>query len=198
MRKLKPYILSVGILFIGLAVGCFFLFRTLDFNNNPEKSLALLVSVIGLIFGVFQVFLNLTVQGERSKTQLRHNDYKELVKSLNSISDLMNESLINELNLNGLVATLLNKKNEYLSFVVHNDDYLFTGLKNNDVIKNCLYTIEELGVRTDKYRYELGKVDGDKDSGIILHMNWHNDVVDILKRYNEFKYDVLRVVRKNI
>lgn len=194
MRKFKPYILPVLILVIGF-IFLYFLFRYLDFNENKDKSLALLLSAVGLIFGFFQVFLNISMQGVRNKVQLRHAEYKELGKVLNGISELLNENMMKELNIHGLANSLLNRINEFKGFIENNGNYLFPGIHNNKVAKETRDELHAIFARTDRFRKEL-ETSQDKDmERMIFEMNWHNDVRENLKQFNDLKSKLMKEVQ---
>lgn len=205
--KIRPYIFPFFILIGGLIATYYWLFMSLDFENNIDRSLALIISVAGLIFGVFQVVLNLNIQSARSKTQLRHSEYKELVKILNSISELLNEHMMNELNIHGLLTSFLNRENEYISFMNINNDYLFPGIQKSKVALDTLEELDKIHICIDKFRIKLEEIEKKKallnytdpiepdPVKIIMQMNWHNEVRDNLKKYAELKFKLLKEIQ---
>ncbi|WP_161889558.1 hypothetical protein [Pontibacter russatus] len=208
MKKITPYILPTSILVGGIFIISLVAYFNFGFQWDKEKSITFLLSSLGLVFAVFQVVLNIKIQAVRNKTALRHNEYKDFQKLLNSISELLINEMVSEPNVEGLVSALLNKKNEVISFILSNDTYLFDGIKENNVLKETLYIVEDLGVRTDKYRAELDKIEETRKSmqgniynpvrDNLLRMEWHNDINKILKRFHELKHQALKEIQKHI
>lgn len=208
MKKVTPYILPISILVVGILIISVVAYFNFDLLWEKDKSITFLLSSLGLVFAAFQVVLNIKIQAIRNKAALRHTEYKDFLKLLNSISELMINEMINKPNVEGLVSTLLNKKNEVISFIVSNDNYLFNGIKDNEIIKETLYAVEDLSVRTDKYRAELDEIEKIRRSmqgnvynpnrDNLLLMTWYNDVNEILKKFHELKHQALREIQKYI
>jgi hypothetical protein len=209
IKGLAPYIFP-SLLLIGLLSIYFFVYIKFGIAENGEKSITISLSAIGLIFAFFQVFLNLNVQAARNKAQLRHTEYKELIKLLNSVSEILNDGLVKGItfkDVQGLVTSLLNKRNEFVSFVVHNDSYLFKGIKKNKVLVDTSELLHTFSVRTDKFRDDLEKIEKRKAPSTsdinwqevildeVTKMSWHNDVNQTLIKYNEKKHEVLKEVQ---
>lgn len=179
----------------------------LNFENGIEKPLALTISVVGLIFGIFQVVLNIKVQAARNKAQLRYSEYKELLKMLHNISELLNEHMMKDLNIHGLLTSFMNRKNEYISFMNNNNSFLFPGIQKTKIAENTLDKLDEIHLATDRFRIELEKAEKKKalvgvtDTGeddidkAILQMNWHREIRENLKQYNDLKYKLLKEIQ---
>jgi hypothetical protein len=208
MKRLQPYFVPTIILICGISCILTIAYYNFDFFWEKEKSITFLLSGLGLIFAIFQVVLNINIQQTRNLATLRHTEYKELIKLLNGISDLMNTGMLTDIKAHTLVSSLMNKQNEFISFVKHNNTYLFQGIQDNNILKETLYIIEELTVRTDKYRFgidEIAKLKqrqvGDNHyevMEVIDHIDWHNDIKEVLNRYNNLKHQALSEIQKYI
>lgn len=213
MKGLKPYI-SPFLLLVALLAIFFVCYVKLGLAEHGDKSIAILLSAIGLIFAIFQVFLNLSVQGARNKAQLRHTEYKELIKLLNSISENLTEYLTKKItvkDLQILATSLLNKQNEFMSFVINNDNYLFKGIQKNHKINECNELLRNMNIITDKFKVDLGKLEKNKKKSLtndfdwsevtidsITRMEWDYNINDNLKKFNDKKHEVLSELQRYI
>lgn len=200
--KLKPYIVPALIIVIGIFV--------VSFLFHKDTQTPIVLSVIGAFFGAFQLALNIQVQTVRNQTSLRHSEYKEFLKLLNSISEIMTKAMMDKkLDIHNLSATLMIKYTEYNSFIQSNDTYLFKNINYNPVLTSSLRDLGKLLERTDKYRYDLDQImkkeiSADVDQlghdieNIFLKMNWHNEVREVLKGYSKLKYEAIRELQKYI
>jgi len=208
MRKIFSYSGPIILLIVLLLLIYFFLFPYLDFTNNKEKSIAILTSLVGLCFGVFQVYLNTLVQSKREKSKLRHLEYKELVNNLNSIQEILNANMIQDIsNVHGLVNSLMNRINNYIAFISYNDSYLFSGLKDSDSAKKLRSILNSILERTDKMRKAIDDIlksevtNSSIDSDFVQkieELNWHNDMRQMLNEFIPAKYDLVKKVQKSI
>jgi hypothetical protein len=181
----------------------FGIYKHLGFENNITGSLPILLTLIGLLFAVFQVVLNIKIQAKRNVSQLRHTEYKEVVKILNSITDLVNEHMMNEANLHGLFVSLTHRINEYISFININNDYLFPNIINSGIAIETLHEVEKIKICTNKYIKELegqkGKTNNEEPDKIfnltqshVSKMNWYIEVREHIVKYNNLKFKFLK------
>lgn len=167
-------------------------FRYFDVLWNLEQSITIMISILGLLFAIFQVWLNIVIQDIRDMAALRHVEFKELIKLLNGISEVVNNSMTtNNTNIDGVVSVLLNKQTEFSSFMNSNDSYLFDNFSNNIYLNKAFDNLLEMIRITDNYRSELEKRPNDEFLEIINHVSWHNCIKDSLSSFNDTKQKAL-------
>lgn len=190
--KNKSLIYPILFLIITFPSIFFLSFKYFDVVWNLEQSITIMISILGLLFAIFQVWLNIVIQNIRDKAALRHIEFKELIKLLNGISEVVNNSMTtNNTNIDGVVSVLINKQTEFASFMNSNDSYLFENFKHNSYLNKAFDDLLEMIRITDNYRAELEKKPNDDFLEIINHVSWHNDIRESLSSFNETKQKAL-------
>jgi hypothetical protein len=190
--KNQSLIYPVLFLIITFPSAIFFSLKYFDIIWSLEQSITIMISILGLLFAIFQVWLNIVVQNIRDKAALRHIEFKELIKLLNSISEIVNNSMTtNNTNIDGVVSVLFNKQTEFASFMNSNDSYLFENFRFNIYLNKAFDDLLEMIRITDNYRAELDKKANDDLMEIINHVSWHNDIRESLGSFNQTKQSAL-------
>lgn len=196
IKKIPRYFLPTAVLILGISLSWLIFWET-DLVQDQNKSLTLLISSLGIIFGLFQVSLNISTQKIRDKNKLRYEEYRRVNTLLSSISESLNQNMNNEIRVHRLVVSLMNQINKFINFNKTNNEFLFEGIADKQISKNLHSELEEILVRTDELRAKLEKLEKRNDEAVefegkVREMNWHNDIRENLKVFNEIKYDYLK------
>ena len=161
---------------------------------GSDDTATVLFARLGFLFAVFQFcFLQLNNR-ERKYFDLRYTFYKETIKQLNLIGEIIQEGMIKEVKAEETMHKLMAAVNEIRLSIQANEALLFPKLRLNPssiAMGNCL---EGLVKRTDAYHVAVSN-DDSKEALFFESMNWHNEVREILQRFNEEKHAFLDTIR---
>jgi hypothetical protein len=196
--KNKMLVYPITFLVVLLPITFFLLTKYLDYDGKFEQALTITVSVLGLIFAIFQVWLNIAIQGIRNKASLRHTEYKELVRLMNSISEVVNDAMVmNVNNIEAVVNVLMNKQEVFASFINNNDNYLFNDIRYNTYLNEANRELLKMISVTDKFRAETQNVKmNDNLMNIIHQVSWDSAIGESLTSFNKTKHQALRDMHK--
>jgi len=210
MRQLEPYIIPVVLLTFLLSAVYFGLYRNLNNMADKQRVTTIILSALGLSFGLFQVLLNISVQGARNKSQLRYAEYKELGKLLASITELMTFGTSEKLNtftdVNRLYLTLHGKITDFEGFVATNSNFLFKGLDRKESVKSLHNDLLEIRHHTFDYKTRTDTIEmvyrGENENPEMERMElmseiviWLGNLHYSLSNFNKRKYEVLGEVQ---
>lgn len=182
---------------IAISIGWYIFFCLNIFTDNDKRIIGL-ISYYGLIFGIFQFTINqINIRAKRN-FELRISAYKEIIKLIETITQVLNEKLgtTDKFNFHGYVTRLLNLINEYTLFCKTNHEYLFPGVsKTNESqeVRKVLYDILET---TDKFRKAIDEGKNDEIYESFKRIDWHNAIRQKLKDLHEKKYSYFKILRK--
>ncbi|MDQ3395652.1 MAG: hypothetical protein M3512_16310 [Bacteroidota bacterium] len=157
------------------------------FNFSAVNSTPFLISFLGLLFAIFQVFLNINIQKQRDLNLLRQAEYKEVNKILNPVVSYLYEFIVKgDTNFNGLIHSIQSTKNEFDNFLNNYDDYFFEGIKKKENVGEIYIEFEGIlnrlkVIRRDVYncpKDENGNNIADELSYMINY--WHTETLIIL------------------
>jgi hypothetical protein len=185
IRKNWNYILLYSLTIASL-ITIWYLFFECGIVKGTDKILAALLPSLALTFGIFQTILSQINQKRRKLFDLRYEEFKSQIALISKISELINNGMSSEttVNAHGLVAQLLTLINEFLNFNRFQNEFLFKNIKEKEETKELKLVIEKILHRTDTFRKQID--DAKKKSELndfaigVHHMNWHNDVRELL------------------
>lgn len=193
ISKNKAFILPILFLTLGILATWYLFFEKAIIDDN-EKLLAGVISSLGLIIGIFQIWLN-QVNTKRNKIfQLRYNEYQHQFDLINQLSKTLNKNMTSQglENVHGLVSEIMTITNEVITFNRFQSNFLFPKIKDSEPSLKMKELLAKLLGRTDQLRKKIDDVEK-KDDGmkevvkLIEEMNWHNEVREILSKINENK-----------
>lgn len=196
--KLTPFVFLIAV--IGLT---WYLFFYIGIVTDNEERLTLLVAILAVTFGTIQFWISEINNKKRREFDLRYESYKDFVLIIDSISETINQEMVNQTqNPHAIVSKLMNLINQFGSATKMNSDYLFSGMAKNKETVKVSDILEKILFRTDKFRKEIDDaVNKNPDPTSILlvttigQMNWHNDTREYLKELNSCKHSFYKIVR---
>ncbi|WP_192820160.1 hypothetical protein [Rufibacter sp. LB8] len=209
--KLLPFTPPIAILSLGLLCIFHYVLPNLDFEAGTTTSITILVSTLGFLFAVFQVVLNIIIQGIRNKASLRHTEYKEMLNLLNTISDEINkglndDELMTKSKIFDFGDVLKMKQNLFRNFIVNNNTYLFKGIQENKVVKDMNNRFSEILIHIAMYHSKVKAIENShkhKDSPNSAQMeifkeylDFHNRGRELFVIYNDLKHPMLREMQR--
>jgi hypothetical protein len=201
--KITKYIWPIVFL-AGFSIGTYYFLIYLDLVTDSEKRITWIFTILGLSFGIFQFWVTEINNKIRRDYELRYEAYKELNKTIQAISEKLNEEMGKDggVGPHGLVTSLMNLVNQFQDTVKTNDDFLFPGLQHKpgfNALSKISFRILE---RADKMRKNIEDMQKKKisDEGlnalmVIERMNWHNDTRALLGELHDKKYDFYKEVK---
>jgi hypothetical protein len=189
------YVLASIFLLVVLFLSChLFLFD--DFVRESEaKITGMLVSLV-LGFGIFQFWINEVNIDRRRLYDFRHDAYKEFVRQIDDISEILNYEMTGKevQNLHLLLSRLMNNINRLNSAITMHGDFLFPGLHLSPEAKNMVRITEKILKRTEEFRLHCEsavKEENEIARNFRLstsRMQWHNEIGEYLKVFHNSKY----------
>lgn len=209
-RKIRPYLFPVSILFIGGAIIWIWIFP--KFDPKGDRFIPILVSSFGLVFGIFQVALNIAINQIKDKNKLRFSEFKEIGLILSGISDHVNNGVLtsiqdpDELNVNEFLRILWAEKNSYKEIIVNTNDFLFPKLDTNELAIKIREKILEIYSATNELNKGLKKAEKEKfqhikpnayeEEKLRLYYNWRTIVTESNREFNSLKYKFLNELKE--
>ena len=202
MKITRNYILPLVFL-IAMVGLTYYLFFSLDILPDNEKRMTGIFTTLGLTFGLFQFWISEVNNSKRREFDLRYESYKEFCLIIDQITETLNQEMGDSShNPHATVTKLLNLINQFQSLVKINSDFLFKELNKRQETKDIRDIIENILVRTDKFRKEIddaGKKNPDSAITSLIttigQMNWHNDTREHLKQLHDRKYLFYKAIR---
>ncbi|WPP52166.1 hypothetical protein [Catalinimonas niigatensis] len=198
---MKSYILPL-VFFIAM-MALTYLFIELNVIEDNEKRLTLIVTFLGLGFGVFQFFVTEINNQKRFEFNLKYEAYKELRNIIDLVFHTLNHEMITaESNPHGIASKVIILVNQYKSSVEFSSDVFFEGLtereeaiKVKDTLTKILDRANRLRIQIDNIHKKRSPDTMDEIAKVVEQMNWHNDTIQCLKDLNKHKFPFYRAIR---
>lgn len=199
VRKNLDYIFLYLSLIINTLV-IFYLFFKCKIIDGTDKILAVLIPLLALIVGVFQILLNQINQKRNKLFELRYQELQNQITLLQKITNLISENMTNYsiTNIHGLVSQLMNLLNEFINFNRFQKEFLFKGITDKESAKKLRDILRKILERTDEFRKQIDDNNKNESPNIELHkIKWHNDIKGYLKELDEknITYDYLNELK---
>lgn len=207
--KFKSYIPPILFLIAVVAL-TYFIFIYAHFVDDSEKRITGIIALLGLSLGIFQFWIREINNKKRRDFELKYEVYKEILKTIESIGQKLNIEMTNsEINLHGLVSSLMNLINEFQDIVKVNDDFIFPGLQYKESFTRMRDITVSIIIRTGEFRKKFEelqrKIEDFSESGdhknwielgkMVERSNWHNETVDLLRKFYFYKQDFYKDMR---
>ncbi len=202
---MKVYIRPFLFLFaVGLGAVSLIYYNLIE---DTATEVIIAISVLGLGFGVFQLWFSEIKADRRRQWDIRYQAYKELIKATEVIPEVLNIEMGNSLESNphGLISSLINITNNFHITVEANDELIFPGIKLNDNYTRLCVIIVKILERTNVLRKNTYNLAKDADSlektnldewfKVAEQTNWHNDTNKLLADFHKDKHDFYSHIR---
>jgi len=205
MKTRLRYIWPFSFLIVVILLTWYLFFCRNIATNNDERIVGVL-AFLALGFGIFQYWLSELNTDRRKLFELRYDTYKEFILLIDQVSDTLNMEMTgNEINnVYELVSRLMNNINKINSSINMNRDFLFPDIHLKSESKEIKDILEKILLQTDQFRQGLenankeGKEVAREFLQSIEKMNWHNEILEHLKKLHNKKYDFYRILRTYI
>jgi hypothetical protein len=192
----RNYEYLIAILFLAILMALvIYSFMVTDLFRDKDKAFTVTLSSIGILLALFQFAFTQITNQKKKYFDLRYTFYKDTVKQLQLISDVIQEGLLLEVDPRDTRHKLMSAVNDFSLLARANEEYLFPMLSQKEHTKELNKLIEGMMKRTSTYTIAVMNSNSE-DVATIENMNWHNSILELLRRFNSVKHEYLSVVRQ--
>lgn len=176
----KNYGHLLTILGFTLLVSCVvYVFMYREVIPDKGKAVTIAISIVGILIAVFQ-FIFTQISNQKKKVfDLRYAFYKDIVKQVQLISDIIQEGMLRQVAPSDTIHKLMSAANDLTVAMEPHSDWLFPGLLHNDDSAKIGRDVEALVNRTHRYHASVAN-DDSQHNLFVEGLNWHNEIGALL------------------
>lgn len=210
MEKIKTkrwFDISITLITFGIGIiliWYFFVYKKVIYDVPTQ--IATILAAFGLLLGILQFRINYLRQRNDYINKIRFEEYLRIRKLFSDFAENINNHMTLKFNSHVLVNSLMNIKNELSQLININDKFLFPGIINKKSSKKIAKIINDILLRTDKFRKQIDdslkdkklETDFRKFLNITQQVGWHNEIRGKLKEFHKYKYKFFNDLREYI
>ncbi len=206
MRKYKiEKITAWVIIFLGI-IAIYFIFIFFDIVPKTDQKITFIIASFGALFSIIQFWISSISRRMDFIKRIQYEEYLRVRELIQIFFNHLSENMVQVRDIHSLVRQLNNTRNELSVIINSNNKSILSGVTKNQSVINFGEKLNEVIIKTDKFRLESDRFEKAKNSSKgkpdwsikIEEMNWRNDILKDVKTLHELKYDLLFAIEKKI
>jgi hypothetical protein len=192
-------------LILGLIL-IYLIFIQKNLVKDLDQKITFIIASFGALFSIIQFWVSSIRHRNDFIKMMRYDEYKRIRELINRFFNSLSENMGEKQNIHLLSRQLTDIKNELVVIIQMTNKSIFKGILENKSIIEFGQKTDAILVQTDKLRYKIDEMNEKKNVtedvmqfaiGIEI-MNWHNELIPIIKELHILKYRLFEFIEHRL